>query len=110
LDSFLRFIEPGRISKPGCLSAVTTAKLIAYCLQIAESTGESMQPVCGMSGFDGQDLLFQIAKLQETEMAGAGVLSPWDHFLIAARHPAVRWAVNNAVTNRWGTRAYPAKE
>ena len=68
LDSFFRFVEPGRISEPGYLSAVTTAKLIAYCLQIAESTGESMQSVCGVSGFDGQDLLFQIMKLQELEL------------------------------------------
>jgi hypothetical protein len=58
------------------LSAVTTAKLIAYCLQIAESTGESMAAVRGVSGFDGQDLLFQIAKLKETEMTGAEELSP----------------------------------
>ena len=110
LESFSRFIEPERISEPGYLSAVTTAKLIAYCLQIVESTGESIQTLRGVSKFDGQDLLFQIAKLQETEMAGAEELSPWNHFLIAVRNPVVRWAVNNAVMNRWGTQEYPVNE
>jgi len=110
LENFFRFIEPERVSEPGNLSAVTTAKLIAYCLQIVESTGESIQTLRGVSEFDGQDLLFQIAKLQATEMPGAEELSPWNHFLIAVRHPVVRWAANNAVMNRWGTREYPVNE
>lgn len=109
LDNFFRFVEANRISDPGYLSAVTTAKLIAYCLQIAESTGESMQTLGGMSDFDGEDLLAQIARLQKTEMTGIEDLSPWNHFRIAVKHPVVRWAVNNAVMNRWGARAYPVE-
>lgn len=107
LDNFFRFIEAKRVSTPGYLSAITTAKLIAYCLQIVESTGESLKTLRGVSAFDGQDLLYQIAQLQKNEMAGVEELSPWNHFLIAVKHPVVRWAVNNAVMNRWGARAYP---
>lgn len=103
----IRFIEARQISAPGYLSAVTVAKLIAYCLQIAESTSESMPTLRGVSEFDGEDLLSQIAQLQKTEMVGVEELSPWNHFLIAVKHPVVRWAVNNAVMNRWGARAYP---
>jgi hypothetical protein len=109
LDNFFRFIEARQISAPGYLSAVTAAKLIAYCLQIAESTSESMPTLRGVSDFDGEDLLSQIAQLQKTEMVGVEELSPWNHFLIAVKHPVVRWAVNNAVMNRWGARAYPVK-
>src|ERR1700745_917202 len=41
-ESFPLLVAPERVSEPGFLSVRTVAKLIGYCLLIAESTAESL--------------------------------------------------------------------
>jgi hypothetical protein len=100
LENFLRLIEPSRLNEPGYASPLTVAKLISYCLQILESTAESMPALNGNEAFDGEDLFTQIEQL--ADHSRIELLCPWSHFWIATRHPTVRWAINNAVMNRWG--------
>jgi hypothetical protein len=106
LENFLRLIEPSRLSEPGYASPLTVAKLISYCLQILESTAESMLALNGNEAFDGEDLFTQIERLADHSRIDA-LLCPWNHFWIATRHPTVRWAINNAVMNRWGWKIRP---
>jgi hypothetical protein len=103
LDNFTTLIDPDRITEPGYLSTLSLAKLISYCLQIVESTAESMPTLAGVDAFTSEDLFSQI-QLLANKLPLEPALSPWRQFWIATRQPTVRWAVNNAVMNRWGWR------
>jgi hypothetical protein len=105
VDNFSRLIEPESIGEPGSISALTVAKLVSYALQIVESTAESMEALGGHSLFNGDDLFAQLERLSD-ELPLDDELSPWRHFWIATKHPTVRWAVNNAVMNRWGANGF----
>jgi len=101
LENFLKLIDPHRISEPGYISPHTIAKLVSYSLQIVESTAESIVALKRLETFNGDDLFAQIQRLADEALID-DELSPWRHFWIATRHPTVRWAINNAVINRWG--------
>jgi hypothetical protein len=101
MDNFSRLIDSESVGEPGSLSAHSVAKLISYALQIVESTAESMQALSVQSPFNGDDIFAQLERLSD-ELPLDDELSPWRHFWIATKHPTVRWAVNNAVMNRWG--------
>ncbi len=106
LENFLRVLECKRIREPGYLAPVTIAKVVAYGLQIVESATETMEVPAGSRAWTGEDILIRIRAL-----AGAALiddeLSPWRHFWIATQHPTVRWALNNAMMNRWGATGFP---
>ncbi len=106
LENFLRVLDPKRIGEAGYLAPATVAKAIAYGLQIAESTTETMEVLAGLQTWTGEDILAQIRSL-----ADAGLIdeefSPWRHFWIATQHPTIRWAINNAMMNRWGATGFP---
>jgi hypothetical protein len=103
LENFVRLIDLSQIAHPGYLSPMTVAKLVAYSLQIVESTAESMEALTGHVTYDGEQLVEQIFGL-----AGDNQLetSPWQQFVTSTRHPTVRWAINNAVMNRWGAEGF----
>jgi hypothetical protein len=105
MENFSRLIDSESISEPGSISARTVAKLVSYALQIVESTAESMESLGGVSTFNGDDLFAQLERLSDELPLDDG-LSPWRHFWIATKHPTVRWAVNNAVMNRWGAQGF----
>jgi hypothetical protein len=107
IDNFSRFISERTIAEPGGLSAVTVAKAIAYCLEIAEVTAEAMMRAGRDSGLSGEVLLKEIARLRDLYRCALAELSPWRHFYISVRHPVVRHGINNAMMNRWGARDYP---
>ena len=106
-ENFPLVVDPDRISEPGFLSVRTVAKLIGYCLLIAEATAESLPALTGAPVFFADDIMPAIADHRREFGPALGENSPWAHFLIAARHPIVRWGVNNALMNRWGTKGYP---
>jgi hypothetical protein len=106
LENFFRILDSRRIREPGYLAPVTIAKVIAYGLQIAESATETMETLAGLSTWGGEDILNQIRALSIAALID-DELSPWRHFWIAAQHPTVRWALNNAMMNRWGAAGYP---
>lgn len=107
MENFFRILEPGRIREPGYLAPVTIAKVVAYGLQIVESATETMETLAGLSTWTGEDILNQIRALSDAALID-DELSPWRHFWIATQHPTVRWALNNAMMNRWGAAGYPA--
>ncbi|HEX6564969.1 MAG TPA: hypothetical protein VF020_11835 [Chthoniobacterales bacterium] len=107
-ENFPLVVDPAQVSEPGILSARTVAKVISYCLLIAESTAESLPALSGKTNFFADDILEAIVERRRDFESRLGENSPWAHFLIAAHHPIVRWAVNNALMNRWGTKEYPA--
>jgi hypothetical protein len=109
LENFLRVLDANRIGQPGYLAPVTVAKVIAYGLQIAESTTETMQVLAGLEKWTGEDIVAQLRSLAEAALLDDD-FSPWRHFWIAAQHPTVRWAINNALMNRWGAVGYPPAE
>jgi hypothetical protein len=106
-ENFPLVVDPDRISEPGFLSARTVAKLISYCLLIAESTAESLPALTGNAGIFADHIMAVIVDHGREFGSMLGENSPWTHFVIAARHPIVRWGVNNALMNRWGTQEYP---
>jgi hypothetical protein len=106
LENFLRVLDSKRIGEPGYLAPVTLAKVIAYCLQIAESTAETLCTVRNRETWTGEDILAQIRLLADAGWID-DELSPWRHFWLATRHPTVRWAINNALMNRWGAVGFP---
>jgi len=65
-----------------------------------------MEVLAGLQTWTGEDILAQIRSL-----ADAGLIdeefSPWRHFWIATQHPTIRWAINNAMMNRWGATGFP---
>ncbi len=101
MDNFGRLFNPGQIGWPGYLSAISTAKLIAFCLQIAESTRESLPELHGISCPTAEDVMNQLADLARTSHA-LQALSPWKQFFVCTKNPVIRRAVNNAIMNRWG--------
>ena len=103
LESFVRLINSSQIAHPGYLSSMTVAKLVAYCLQIAESTGESMEALTGRARYHGEQLIEQIFGLARANRLET---LPWRQFVTSTRHPTVRWAINNAVMNRWGAEGF----
>lgn len=106
-ENFPLVVDPDRVSEPGFMSVRTVAKVISYCLLIAESTAESLPAWSGKSEFFADSIMEAIADHRRDFQSSLGQNSPWAHFLIAARHPIVRWGINNALMNRWGTRDYP---
>jgi hypothetical protein len=106
LENFLRVLEADRIREPGYLAPITIAKVVAYGLQIVESTTESMEALAGFKVWTGEDLLVQIRTLADAGLID-DELSPWRQFWIATQHPTVRWAINNAMMNRWGAAGFP---
>jgi hypothetical protein len=106
LENFLRILDSKRIGEPGYLAPSTVAKVIAYGLQIAESTTETMDHLAGLQNWTGEDILAQIRSLADAELID-DELSPWRHFWIATQHPTIRWAINNAMMNRWGATGFP---
>jgi hypothetical protein len=106
-ENFPLVVDSATVSEPAILSTRTVAKVISYCLLIAESTAESLPTLSGKTDFFADDILDAIVERRRDFGSSLGENSPWAHFLIAARHPIVRWAVNNALMNRWGTKEYP---
>jgi hypothetical protein len=106
-ENFPLVVDPDRVSEPSFLSARTVAKVIGYCLLIAESTAESLPVFSGKAEIFADSIMDAIVKHRHDFESSLGENSPWAHFLIAARHPTVRWGVNNALMNRWGTKEYP---
>jgi hypothetical protein len=106
-ENFPLAVDPDRVSEPGFLSVRTVAKLISYCLLIAESTAEPLPALSGKADFFADTIMAAIAAHRNEFASSLGENCPWAHFLIAARHPIVRWGVNNALMNRWGTKEYP---
>ena len=106
-ENFPLVVDSDRISEPGFLSVRTVAKLISYCLLIAESTAESLPALTGNANVFADYIMAAIVNHGRDFGSVLGESSPWSHFLIAARHPIVRWGVNNALMNRWGTKEYP---
>lgn len=107
IDNYSRFISERSIADPGGLSALTVAKVIAYCLEIAEATAEALVQSDRESILSGEVLLKEIARLRDRYRCTLAELSPWRHFYVSVRHPVVRYGINNALMNRWGTRDYP---
>jgi hypothetical protein len=106
-ENFPLVVDPDRVSEPGFLSARTVAKVIGYCLLIAESTAESLPALSVKTDFFADTIMEAIVDHRRDFGSRLGENSPWAHFLIAARHPIVRWGINNALMNRWGTKEYP---
>ena len=101
IDNYSRFISERTIAEPGGLSALTVAKVIAYCLEIAEVTAEAVERAGRETNLSGKTLLKEIARLRDLYQGALAELSPWRHFFISVRHPVVRHGVNNAMVNRW---------
>ena len=106
-ENFPLVVDSERVSEPGFLSVRTVAKLISYCLLIAESTAESLPALTGNGDMLADQIMAAIVDHGRDFGSALGENSPWSQFLIAARHPIVRWGVNNALMNRWGTKDYP---
>ena len=109
LERFARTMDPGQIAAPGYLAAVTVGKLIAYAVLIAESTAESLTAfaVDPEEPTTAETITQQILRLADEQNGLPPELSPWNHFLLALRHPVVRSALNNAMINRWGLKTPP---
>jgi hypothetical protein len=95
------------LDEPRFLSALTVGKLVCYCLLVAESTSESFHTVTEGVELRADTLLERIRLNAEYLSLGIEEHSPWHQFFVAVRHPVVRWAVNNALMNRWGAEHYP---
>jgi hypothetical protein len=106
-ENFFRVLDQDRLGEPGFLSALTVGKLICYCLLVAESTSESFHTVADGIELRADTLLERIRLNAEYLSPGMREYSPWRQFFVAVRHPVVRWAVNNALMNRWGVELYP---
>ena len=109
-ENFVSVVDPDRVSEPGFLSARTVTKIISYCLLIAESTAESLPALSGRANLFADMILKAIATHANEFGPILSGNCPWSHFFVAARHPIIRWGVNNAMMNRWGTEAYPPVE
>ncbi|MBV9492023.1 MAG: hypothetical protein JO069_20200 [Verrucomicrobia bacterium] len=107
LDNYFRFISERTIAEPGSLSAVTVAKVIAYCLEIVEATAEAIRADGRGPDLTGEGLVEEIGRLRDLYAGQLKDLSPWWQFHVGVRHPVVRYAINNALMNRWGARGYP---
>ena len=110
LENFYRVLDRDRLAEPGFLSALTIGKLVCYCLLVAESTCESFHAVAEGVELQADTLLERIQLNADHLSRGIEEYSPWAQFFFAVRHPVVRWAVNNALMNRWGTKLYPVAQ
>jgi hypothetical protein len=106
-ENFFRVLDQDRLAEPGFLSALTIGKLVCYCLLVAESTSESSPAVTEGAELGADTLLERIRVNADHLSPGIEEYSPWRQFFVAVRHPVVRWAVNNALMNRWGAKLYP---
>jgi hypothetical protein len=104
-ETFDRFIDRTKLSVPGYLSAVTTARVIAYCLLIIEAEHEALQAYwlkkLQFVRPDAQDVVNSLA----ARTRAARPESNLDHsrqFADAVKNPVVEAGVNNAAVNRWG--------
>jgi hypothetical protein len=104
-ETFDRFIDRTKVFVPGYLSAVTTAKVIAYCLLIIEAEHEALQAywltTLQFVRPDAQDVVNSLA----ARARAARPESNLDHsrqFADAVKNPVVEAGVNNAAVNRWG--------
>ena len=66
-----------------------------------------MDTLTGLKTWTGKEIIAQIRNLADATLID-DTFSPWRHFWIATQHPTVRWAINNAMMNRWGAREFPA--
>jgi hypothetical protein len=107
-ENFSLVVDANRVSEPGFLSARTVTRLISYCLLIAESTAESLPAMTGRTTLFADTIVQAIAAHAAEFGSSLEENCPWRHFFVALRHPVVRWGVNNAMMNRWGTEEYPA--
>jgi hypothetical protein len=105
-ENFFQIFDRDQLGEPGFLSALTVGKLVCYCLLVAESTSESFH-TAGEIELRADTLLERIRWNAEYLSTGIEEYSPWRQFFFAVRHPVVRWAVNNALMNRWGAALYP---
>jgi hypothetical protein len=107
-EAFHSYIDVSKLNVPGTLSAVTTAKLIIYCLLIMEAAHEALQ-TAGVSALrfsrpDAQDILKSLASRAadvDHKREGSELVHSVQ-FSAAILNPIVREAVNNAAINRWG--------
>lgn len=107
VENFSLVIDVDRVSEPGFVSARTVSKVISYCLLIAESTAESIPVLSGKDELFADTILAAIADHRDQFGQSLGENNPWAQFYVAVRHPVVRWGINNALLNRWGTAEYP---
>jgi hypothetical protein len=106
-ENFFQVLDRDRLAEPGFLSALSIGKLVCYCLLVAESTSESFHAVAEGVELRADTLLERIQLNADHLSPGIEEYSPWRQFFVAVRHPVVRWAVNNALMNRWGAKQYP---
>ena len=117
MSRFYANVDMERIHIPGELSAVTTAKVIAYLLDILECEfnyrfelwSEDPPRVLTVTQLAGDSLIRSIraqAKRWETEKAD-DELTLYNHFVYAERNPVIGRAVQNAAINRWSSSKAP---
>jgi len=107
-EAFDHYIDRTKLTVPGTLSAMTTAKLIVYCLLIMEAEHQALQAAWVRAlqfvRPDGQDVVNSLAaRAREADPKKEG--TALDHgvqFSEAVRNPVVQVGVNNAAVNRWG--------
>jgi hypothetical protein len=107
IGSFYETVSLERIHLPGELSAVTTAKVIAYLLDIvacelsASFERGQLRAISALAG----DALIRSIRTQAWEWRKSGTndeINLYYHFVCAERNPVIGSAVHNAAINRWG--------
>lgn len=107
-EAFNHYIDRGKLTVPGMLSARTTAKLVVYCLLIIEAEHQTLQATwlkaLRFVRPDAQDVVDSLAaRAARAEPKKTGF--ELDHsvqFSDAVRNPVIQAGVNNAAVNRWG--------
>jgi hypothetical protein len=61
----------------------------------------------GRARYHGEQLIEQIFGLARDNRLET---FPWQQFVTGTRHPTVRWAINNAVMNRWGAEGFAPED
>jgi hypothetical protein len=112
IEGFYKHIDLERLHLPGQISAVTTAKVIKYCLEILACEFNYKLH----SRYDGAvkrlkvtdlaaDKLQREIRRQAKEWQEQKILDEINiylHFVSAMRHPVVQQGVHNAAVNRFG--------
>ena len=107
IGNFYANINLERIHLPGELSALTTAKAIAYLLDIVAcelSVSFERGQLRSVSALGG-DALIRSIRAQGLEWRRGGTkdeINLYYHFICAERNPVICRAVHNAAINRWG--------
>ena len=107
-EAFNHYIDRGKLTVPGMLSARTTAKLIVYCLLIMEAEHQAIQATwlkaLRFVRPDAQDVVDSLAaRATQAEPRTTGFeLDYGAQFSDAVRNPVIQAGVNNAAVNRWG--------